>query len=651
MSVPNSSATTSPDADKVVLSYLSKKGYRQTETMLRHEAKVQSLNELVATDFTSQDEASVPDYLLFYNEAEQGNPDAYGDSYLSLRRWIENSLDLYKGELKVVLYPIYIHAFLDLVSKGYREQAQEFFKSYKSDHEEFHTPDIQRLEAVTEPQHVEENPLVQIYRKNKYNLKMTNVTFELFISFLQDNKFMLLLRIVNQYLNIQDIETEEGVGITGHKTHQLKAFNQQPVQLGQLPPDPALKDEVERALKENDEKAKADGPETDSIASSLVEEYKKVKVDGAQDGPTREDIPLPPIKGFDIQAEIDSIVDLRKRLKLGPGALPSICMYTFHNTSGSLNCVSMTEDASLVAGGFSESYIKVWSLKGEKLKGFRSNFNPAHINDASDLNRLKERQGHEYKKLIGHSGPVFGLSFSHDNKYLVSSSEDSTVRLWSMDTYTNLVSYKGHNYPVWDVDFGPLWSCDHISPLRIFAGHLSDVDCVKFHPNSKYLVTGSSDKTSRLWDVQRGTCVRVFTGHLGTVYALAVSPDGRTMASAGDDKSIVLWDLGSGRKIKKMTGHQGTIHSLSFSSEGSVLVSGSSDWTVRVWDVKKAEESGNDTKAPQKKDRNEHNGNEDINADLMGTFPTKRTSVYNVQFTRRNLVLASGAFLPEKSQQ
>ncbi|KAK9760044.1 Transcription initiation factor TFIID subunit 5, partial [Basidiobolus ranarum] len=568
------------------------------------------------------------------------------------------------------------------------------------------------------------------------------------------------LRIVNQYLNIQvspgkpntspDIETEEGVGITGHKTHQLKAFNQQPVELGQLPPDPARREEVERALKEDDEKAKADtgatGAEVETAASSLVEEYKKVKLEGSQDGPAREDIPLPPIKGLDIQAEIDGIVDLRKRLKLGPGALPSICMYTFHNTSGSLNCVSMTEDVSLVAGGFSESYIKIWSLKGEKLKGFRSNFNPAHINDVSDLNRLKERQGHEYKKLIGHSGPVFGLSFSHDNKYLVSSSEDSTVRLWSMDTYTNLVSYKGHNYPVWDVDFGPygfyfatashdrtarLWSCDHISPLRIFAGHLSDVDCVKFHPNSKYLVTGSSDKTCRLWDVQRGSCVRVFTGHLGAIYSLAVSPDGRTMASAGDDKSIVLWDLGSGRKIKKMTGHEGTIHSLSFSSEGSVLVSGSSDWTVRVWDVKKGEESENAPKFIPKKDRNEHNENDvtskektnindkstngaqskeentiksaekekidamDIDgetksndgheheenqsdskkktkdslatqndstkkkdkkalavtasADLMGTYPTKRTSIYNVQFTRRNLVLASGAFLPEKS--
>lgn len=109
----------------------------------------------------------------------------------------------------------------------------------------------------------------------------------------------------------------------------------------------------------------------------------------------------------------------------------------------------------------------------------------------NDLNRQRERHGTEYKRLVGHSGPVYGLSFSHDNKYLVSCSEDKTARLWSTQTFSNLVVYKGHNSPVWDVDFGPfgfyfatashdrtarIWSCDHINPLRIFAGHLSDVD-------------------------------------------------------------------------------------------------------------------------------------------------------------------------------
>ena len=108
---------------------------------------------------------------------------------------------------------------------------------------------------------------------------------------------------------------------------------------------------------------------------------------------------------------------------------------------------------------------------------------------------------------------------------------------------------------------------------------------MRFHPNSKYVVTGSSDKTARLWDVQRGTCVRVFTGHTGSVNTVAVSPNGRLMASAGEDKSIIIWDLGTGKKLKAMTGHTGFIYTVGFNSESTILVSGSADGTARVWDV------------------------------------------------------------------
>ncbi|RKO86930.1 WD40-repeat-containing domain protein, partial [Blyttiomyces helicus] len=101
-----------------------------------------------------------------------------------------------------------------------------------------------------------------------------------------------------------------------------------------------------------------------------------------------------------------------------------------------------------------------------------------------------DESGSTSKRLVGHSGPVYGVSFS-SNKYLVSCSEDKTARLWSLETMSNIVCYKGHNYPVWDVDFSPegiyfatashdktarLWTCDHIYPLRMFVGHLSDVD-------------------------------------------------------------------------------------------------------------------------------------------------------------------------------
>lgn len=61
--------------------------------------------------------------------------------------------------------------------------------------------------------------------------------------------------------------------------------------------------------------------------------------------------------------------------------------------------------------------------------------------------------------------------------------------------------------------FCRLWATDHHQPLRIFAGHLSDVTCTRFHPNSNYVATGSADRTVRLWDVLNGNCVRILTGH------------------------------------------------------------------------------------------------------------------------------------------
>jgi hypothetical protein len=67
------------------------------------------------------------------------------------------------------------------------------------------------------------------------------------------------------------------------------------------------------------------------------------------------------------------------------------------------------------------------------------------------------------------------------------------------------------------------------------SGHLTSSQCVRFHPNGLYVATGSSDRTCRLWDVQRGTCVRVFpNGHSAPVSCIAFSPDGRYLASGGE---------------------------------------------------------------------------------------------------------------------
>jgi len=254
-----------------------------------------------------------------------------------------------------------------------------------------------------------------------------------------------------------------------------------------------------------------------------------------------------------------------------------------------------------MAAGFGESYIRLWSLTGKGLKQLRTDlkgdevgkihdgafqlfsfFTPSRMrrltlesNTAADLKKLYHPSAPQTRKLIAHSGPVYSLSFdpvpgpASPPRYLLSCSSDTTIRLWSLETYTNLLVYRGHREPVWDVEWGPrgiyfasasrdrtarLWITDKIHAVRIFAGHLSDVNvrfllsllrwidelieigamqCVTFHPNSLYIATGSSDRTCRLWDVQKGMCVRVFVGHRGAVMKVKISPDGRWLASAG----------------------------------------------------------------------------------------------------------------------
>ncbi|KAJ2794652.1 Transcription initiation factor TFIID subunit 5, partial [Coemansia helicoidea] len=501
--------------EKIVLQYLKAKGYRNAEKALREDALLDgaesTLGDLAAAFPASEMEAdaSVPSWILLFGEAEQGNPDAHSQSYRELRRWIDSSLDVYKHELYAASYPIFVHSYLDLHLRGLHEKAAEFMEQYSSDHAVHHGKDIGVLATLTSKAHAEENALARLYRENKYGVRMTRVGFELLLSFLQDHHFTLLMRTVNQHLNIRTVdgsvpicsEAEADVGVTGHTQNQIDHFNSQDIALGQPPLDQFVRDETERTLQ-----VEAGRPARDSTggeAGALLEAFSKVKQEAAGNAlAARDVVPMPAPRGPEVEHQIASLKALRKRVALGPAALPSICMYTLHNTDGTANCAAVSDDLSLLACGFSESYVKIWSLKREPLRGFQSNFYLGAVTSEGDAEAVREKATDDSRRLVGHAGPVFGVDISYDSRYLVSASEDKTARLWSLDTLTNVVCYKGHNYPIWDVSFAPqgfyfatashdrtarLWSCDHIYALRIFAGHLSDVNCVRFHPNSKYV--------------------------------------------------------------------------------------------------------------------------------------------------------------------
>ncbi|XP_066015990.1 transcription initiation factor TFIID subunit 5 [Pocillopora verrucosa] len=641
-----------------VLQFLKKKNLSETEKIFRQEVNGLDAIEEINLQTTPDSEPDISSVLSAYNS--DADPTRYEDYYSSLQAFVEKSLDVYKPELAMVLYPMFVHMYLELVYKGSEKEAQSFFACFRGSQEDYHEEDLSKLAAITRREHMKSNELMGTLRSNKFVIRMSKDTYQVLKKHLQDQQQELLLTLIQQHLhfdvfegrprNKQTIEATAGA-VTGEATFEA---NKSKVYYG-IPPEPDLGVVIEE---ENEEEEDKDKPKKKKVKKDSNGPGKKKQEHNPNAPPLNRQIPFPDMKDSDKVVKIALMREAAKRVTLGPDSLPSICFYSVLNAHSSLNSVSISNDSSLLSGGFEDSSVRVWSLTPKKLRMLKSPSELALIDkEAEDvLERIMDhRTAVESRKLIGHSGPVFSTSFNNDNSFLVSASADRTVRLWSLYTFSSLVSFKGHNYPVWDVQFCPrghyfasashdrtarLWSTDQPQPLRIFAGHVSDVNRVVFHPNCNYIATGSCDRTVRLWDINTGSSVRFFTGHKGAIYSLAFSPDGRYLASSGVDKRILVWDLAEGTLLTELKGHSDTVYSLMFSRDGNLLASGGVDNCVKLWNARSIcnpdddDDEGTDPNRASTKS----------NTFEVGSYPTKRTPVHCLHFTLRNLLLASGPF-------
>jgi WD40 repeat protein len=134
--------------------------------------------------------------------------------------------------------------------------------------------------------------------------------------------------------------------------------------------------------------------------------------------------------------------------------------------------------------------------------------------------------------------------------------------------------------------YGKLWERHRakLSKLLLLGGHTSSITSISFSADGLRLVSGSRDKTVRVWDLKTGEKVAILQGHTWDVNSVAFSADGSRVISGSDDNTVRVWDLQTRGKVTVFQGHSMPITSVAFSADGSRVVSGSSDSTVRVWD-------------------------------------------------------------------
>jgi len=123
--------------------------------------------------------------------------------------------------------------------------------------------------------------------------------------------------------------------------------------------------------------------------------------------------------------------------------------------------------------------------------------------------------------------------------------------------------------------------------LLTLEGHRNVVYAIAFNnPYGDRILTGSFDKTCKLWHAETGELCQTYCGHEMEIVCLDTNPVGTNIATGSMDGTARLYDIETGTCLHTLAGHNAEIVSLNYDTLGKHLITGSFDNTARLWDVR-----------------------------------------------------------------
>lgn len=283
---------------------------------------------------------------------------------------------------------------------------------------------------------------------------------------------------------------------------------------------------------------------------------------------------------------------------------------------GAVTSLALHPDGKHLASGGRDRVVKVWDWRiGKSLYEMRGHIGtitqvqfgvkPDVLGSSSADGSIKIWNWAEKEKpglgtFVGHSRSVNGFAFHPNEKWLISASQDETIRVWDLETQKQLqevtlvegsvatfgLSSSGRRIVAgYTKDRVRTWKLEKSAFLAALSGHGQSVNALAFTRDNQFLLSASADKTVRIWNVAAKAQVRSYPTDSHQVQVAEFSPDDKQFATGGADGAVQIWATATGKVARRLRGHSGKVNGVSFHPTERILVSGGSDKTFVLWNV------------------------------------------------------------------
>ncbi|MDB9518707.1 hypothetical protein PN466_17310 [Roseofilum reptotaenium CS-1145] len=302
------------------------------------------------------------------------------------------------------------------------------------------------------------------------------------------------------------------------------------------------------------------------------------------------------------------------------------CLQTWQGYVNWIWSIAISPDGKYIGSGHLDRQVRIWEIEtGNCVKTLPGHtawiwavaFSPdgkwlASSSEDETIRIYDAQTGRLWTTLVPNTdefhGIVGAIAWSPDRQLMACSYQAKQIKVWNFST-KQWTALPGEVTWSWSLAFNPavpfqnypilagadhdgtikLWDIQTLSQIRTLNGHESKVEAIAFSPDGECLVSGSDDCTIKVWRVSTGECIQTMDEQTEGVWSVASSPNGQILASGylpGDrGAKIKLWDVQTGQCLYTLQGHKHTVRSLAFTPDSQTLVSGSADCTIRSWNV------------------------------------------------------------------